>query len=302
MVTVTDHGEGLARDVARRSFDEPFSTGEGVLRKEKAGVGRRVAPRPPAGGRARRHHVGRSAPRGRHARRLLHPPTGCARHGREGRRRLSFPPRWRCASRWPILPRGPMRRAVLGIAVAITCIGCAAASPTDPLSVAEPIRVSSTASPFSHVTAGPVAALVPEGWTARPASDDSFRGGFLASPQPDRWSRMDGGVAGMSATWVDATVVGMPSDFYYLAATGPVLSSAHRLGAVRRGIPRRVPRPTPHVHVGGAVPRRLRSAWRGHVPGAGRVDAMGVLRRGARLRARATRSASRRRGCTSWSP
>ena len=39
MVTVTDHGEGLARDVARRSFDEPFSTGEGVLRKEKAGVG-----------------------------------------------------------------------------------------------------------------------------------------------------------------------------------------------------------------------------------------------------------------------
>ncbi|MET0800804.1 MAG: ATP-binding protein [Actinomycetota bacterium] len=39
VVTVTDHGEGLARDVARRSFDEPFSTGEGVLRKEKAGVG-----------------------------------------------------------------------------------------------------------------------------------------------------------------------------------------------------------------------------------------------------------------------
>ena len=39
VVTVTDHGEGLGRDVAKRSFDEPFSTGEGVLRKEKAGVG-----------------------------------------------------------------------------------------------------------------------------------------------------------------------------------------------------------------------------------------------------------------------
>ncbi|MGH2629872.1 MAG: ATP-binding protein [Actinomycetota bacterium] len=39
VVTVTDHGMGLARDVAKRSFDEPFSTGEGVLRKEKAGVG-----------------------------------------------------------------------------------------------------------------------------------------------------------------------------------------------------------------------------------------------------------------------
>jgi signal transduction histidine kinase len=39
VVTVTDHGEGLDRTVAKRSFDEPFSTGEGVLRKEKAGVG-----------------------------------------------------------------------------------------------------------------------------------------------------------------------------------------------------------------------------------------------------------------------
>ena len=28
----------------------------------------------------------------------------------------------------------------------------------------------------------------------------------------------------MSATWVDATRVGVPSDFYYLAATGPLLS------------------------------------------------------------------------------
>ena len=39
VMTVTDHGEGLDRTVAKRSFDEPFSTGEGVLRKEKAGVG-----------------------------------------------------------------------------------------------------------------------------------------------------------------------------------------------------------------------------------------------------------------------
>ena len=33
---------------------------------------------------------------------------------------------------------------------------------------------------------------------------------------------MDGGVPGMSATWVDATRVGMPSDFYYLAASPPL--------------------------------------------------------------------------------
>ena len=34
---------------------------------------------------------------------------------------------------------------------------------------------------------------------------------------------MDGSVAGMAATWVDATKVGVPSDYYYLAATGPLL-------------------------------------------------------------------------------
>ncbi len=39
VVSVTDRGSGLERAVAARSFDEPFSTGEGTLRKEKAGVG-----------------------------------------------------------------------------------------------------------------------------------------------------------------------------------------------------------------------------------------------------------------------
>ena len=39
VIAVTDRGEGLDRTIAKRSFDEPFSTGEGVLRKEKAGVG-----------------------------------------------------------------------------------------------------------------------------------------------------------------------------------------------------------------------------------------------------------------------
>jgi signal transduction histidine kinase len=39
VIAVTDEGEGLDRDVAARSFHQPFSTGEGILRKEKAGVG-----------------------------------------------------------------------------------------------------------------------------------------------------------------------------------------------------------------------------------------------------------------------
>ena len=39
VVAVTDHGEGLDRSVAAKAFEQPFSTGEGILRKEKAGVG-----------------------------------------------------------------------------------------------------------------------------------------------------------------------------------------------------------------------------------------------------------------------
>jgi len=39
VIAVTDRGEGLDRAVAAQSFEEPFTTGEGTLRKEKAGVG-----------------------------------------------------------------------------------------------------------------------------------------------------------------------------------------------------------------------------------------------------------------------
>ena len=38
-ISVTDRGEGLDRAIAAKSFEEPFTTGEGTLRKEKAGVG-----------------------------------------------------------------------------------------------------------------------------------------------------------------------------------------------------------------------------------------------------------------------
>jgi signal transduction histidine kinase len=39
VVSVTDRGEGLDRAVATQAFEEPFSTGEATLHKEKAGVG-----------------------------------------------------------------------------------------------------------------------------------------------------------------------------------------------------------------------------------------------------------------------
>ncbi len=77
-------------------------------------------------------------------------------------------------------------------------------------------------SPYDLVTSGEVSARVPDTWHAAPASEMA-REGFVASPRPHAWGRLDGSVAGMSATWVDATQVGVPSDFYYLAATGPAL-------------------------------------------------------------------------------
>jgi signal transduction histidine kinase len=39
VVSVTDHGEGILREVVARAFEEPFSTGEAILRKERAGAG-----------------------------------------------------------------------------------------------------------------------------------------------------------------------------------------------------------------------------------------------------------------------
>lgn len=39
VVSVTDHGEGMAREIAIQAFNQPFSTGEEILRKERSGIG-----------------------------------------------------------------------------------------------------------------------------------------------------------------------------------------------------------------------------------------------------------------------
>lgn len=101
------------------------------------------------------------------------------------------------------------------------CTGLPYGSET-PLTAA-PIRVDRSPSPFYEITAGSVRALVPDGWEPMPTTGEA-REGFFASPSPEAWSRMDGTTEGIAATWVDATVVGVPSDFYYLAATGPLFS------------------------------------------------------------------------------
>jgi signal transduction histidine kinase len=39
VVSVTDHGTGIRRDVVAKAFSEPFTAGEDILRKERAGAG-----------------------------------------------------------------------------------------------------------------------------------------------------------------------------------------------------------------------------------------------------------------------
>jgi hypothetical protein len=70
-----------------------------------------------------------------------------------------------------------------------------------------------------------VYAAVPDSWEARPLVDSRFpREGFIAAPKIKEWQQ---GTAarGMEVFWVDVAKVGIPSDYYYLAARGPALTS-----------------------------------------------------------------------------
>jgi hypothetical protein len=82
--------------------------------------------------------------------------------------------------------------------------------------------VTQSPAPFDHVTAGQVAGIVPDGWVVSPIHTE-LRSGFSAVPRVGR-PDADGFPVGISASWVDATRVGVPSDYYYLAANGPLLS------------------------------------------------------------------------------
>jgi signal transduction histidine kinase len=39
VVSITDHGQGMAREITMQAFNQPFSTGEEILRKERSGIG-----------------------------------------------------------------------------------------------------------------------------------------------------------------------------------------------------------------------------------------------------------------------
>jgi hypothetical protein len=116
-----------------------------------------------------------------------------------------------------------VRRSLLGVGAVVMMSACAEATPAQ--APIQALLITSSPAPFDLVTAGQVQGAVPDDWHATLADPSSgIRGGFVASPRSGRWSDIDGSAVGMSATWVDATAVGVPSDFYYLAANGPLLS------------------------------------------------------------------------------
>jgi hypothetical protein len=116
------------------------------------------------------------------------------------------------------------RLLLLGILAAMTAAGC---GPTTSGSAASltVLQVSPSPEPYDLVSAGRVRGAVPDGWhTSLVDPRLGIRGGFVAAPRAGGWRDIDGSAPGMSATWIDATRVGVPSDYYYLAANGPLLS------------------------------------------------------------------------------
>ena len=122
-----------------------------------------------------------------------------------------------------------IRGTILGMALACSAVACRPAGSVELAQIPDALSIQPSPSPYSKVTSGPVQALVPDGWdTVSLDPTTGHRGGFVAAPELEGWAQMDGSAAGMAATWVDATRVGVPSDFYYLAATGPLLAKLNR--------------------------------------------------------------------------
>jgi hypothetical protein len=65
--------------------------------------------------------------------------------------------------------------------------------------------------------------VIPDAWEPVVAGDpDDPREGIIARPRPGAWE--DGRMReGMAVLWVDGTKVGVPSDYYYLAAPDQAL-------------------------------------------------------------------------------
>lgn len=119
---------------------------------------------------------------------------------------------------------GRVRRFLTCCVVALVAAGCRDAVAPPPPGQPRDLFITESPSPFREVTAGSVSALLPDAWRPRLAGPlDDPRQGLVAGPHPNIWRSGGEPTAGFAAMWVDGTRVGVPSDYYYLAATGPAL-------------------------------------------------------------------------------
>jgi hypothetical protein len=88
--------------------------------------------------------------------------------------------------------------------------------------------------PFSMISAGDVHALIPKRWTAQPLAQDALRQGVVASPHPELWARGYGSVPGLEVSWVDIGRAGIPTHYWYLAASGPAIPRLAESGRCTR--------------------------------------------------------------------
>lgn len=118
-----------------------------------------------------------------------------------------------------------MRRLAPCIVIALAAAGCRDAIPPPPRTAPQlELEINESPSPFREVKAGEVRAVIPDDWQPRLAGEhDDPKQGFVAGPRPGSWNGHRPPPEGLAAVWVDGTRVGVPSDYYYLAATGPAL-------------------------------------------------------------------------------
>ncbi len=106
--------------------------------------------------------------------------------------------------------------------VALVAVGCRGAAVTSPPAAPSPLTITESPSPYREVTSGAVTAVLPDAWSPRPAGPvDDPRQGLVAGPRLNVWTTDRPPTEGYAAMWIDGTRVGVPSDYYYLAARGP---------------------------------------------------------------------------------
>lgn len=134
-----------------------------------------------------------------------------------------------------------MRRVIGCVLITLAAAGCRdATGASTTLPSAPVLQIRESPSPFQEVIAGQVSAVIPDAWHPLPAGDaEDVQEGLIAGPRPKDWVHEGAPAEGLAAVWVDGTRVGVPSDYYYLAATGPALemiTHSHRCSATRQTI------------------------------------------------------------------